>query len=73
MPSLVLPVRPGTSPTRWEYLCTGQESLGEAGAQGWELVSVTPLAATTTGSMSGYGTSFVGWYCFKRALPPPAP
>jgi hypothetical protein len=51
---VVPPARAGTAPTRWEHFCrrasaaslTGVDSftekLDDAGARGWELVSVTP-------------------------------
>jgi hypothetical protein len=71
-PSVVPAIRPGTSPTRWEYFCAGQESLAEAGAQGWEMISFSPMVVTTTGLGGAYGYTSItteSWYCFRRALP----
>jgi len=64
---VVPPVRAGTAPTRWEYQCAlveGSESTGvtptlnKLGAQGWELVSMTPTQ---------YRQEMM--VCGKRALP----
>ena len=65
----------GTSATRWEYVCkrasaaslNGVDSFGEklndAGAEGWELVSVVP--SHTDGPTVDTFT-----YCSKRSVPP---
>ena len=64
---VVQPVRAGTSPTRWEYECAlvqGSESarvtptLNKLGAEGWELVSLTPTQ---------FGQEMM--VCAKRAPP----
>ena len=69
---VVPPVRAGTNPTRWEYLCakTGgplSTAMTEMGAQGWELVSAFPsyLDHKMGGSLEAEAITF----CSKRALP----
>jgi hypothetical protein len=56
---VIPPARAGTTPTRWQYICTDDvEALREAGQKGWELVT-----ATVAGE---YGT--IREYCLKRPL-----
>jgi hypothetical protein len=72
---VIPPIRAGTQPMRWEYLCvqavrgTDQLSsaLNKAGAAGWELVSTVAshLDHEFAGSLDA--DAFV--FCFKRALP----
>jgi hypothetical protein len=68
---VIPPVRAGTNPTRWEYLCGESTSnlnghLVKPGTEGWELVSVflsdqkRYADGTTADTMA---------YCFKRPLP----
>jgi hypothetical protein len=64
---VVSPVRAGTTPTRWEYQCTGAETddvaktLNRFGAEGWELASMAPQGAGV------YVRAYT--LCAKRALP----
>jgi|ERR1043166_965097 hypothetical protein len=75
---VIPPIRAGTQPQRWEYLCVQvapeatklTPALNNAGAAGWELVS------TVAAHMDGEGlTGLTGLrsdsyvFCFKRALP----
>jgi hypothetical protein len=60
-PFVVPPVRAGTNPQKWEYMCTQDDTpdgvadkANKAGAQGWELV------------LSGGRSSLI--FCFKRPL-----
>ncbi len=71
----VPPVRAGTSPTRWEYLCTAasRETVGKhlkpIGQEGWEMVSAMVQGFET---MKGFGETsqaLAYTFCFKRALP----
>jgi hypothetical protein len=64
---LVVPkARAGTNPTRWEYHCvddlrikdTAPQELNAPGAEGWELVTMTP-----------HSNPAWALACFKRALP----
>jgi hypothetical protein len=56
------PARAGTSPARWEYLCETLNyeqlvgAVNDAGAKGWELVSVS------------HQDVFHELFCFKRPL-----
>jgi hypothetical protein len=68
MPSFVPAIRPGTSPTRYEYLCLDEAHLNEAGAQGWELAIAVPMVSGASSQYSGYTVS-TSWFCLKRALP----
>lgn len=61
---IIPPVRAGSSPQRWEYLCGNivfegmsgfKKIAADAGREGWELVGV----------FGGSGDA----YCFKRPLP----
>jgi hypothetical protein len=76
-PLLVPPVRAGTNPARWEYLCAEvhdakalQTWANGAGAQGWEL-------AASAGAGWGYGSGSTLTsakevnliWCFKRQRP----
>ena len=54
---VIPPVRAGTNPQRWEYMCAPNSEANKAGAQGWELVQIEK------------GTSFSNNWCFKRTLP----
>jgi hypothetical protein len=79
---VVPPARAGTNPTRWEYLCKAQVAgnpsatefsswgwtteLNRWGAEGWELVSVTPRPSSGFG---GFVTTHDFILCSKRALP----
>jgi hypothetical protein len=77
-PLLVPPVRAGTNPIRWEYLCTEihnrmgswpdtrrlQTLANTAGAEGWELVA----AAGAGWGQNSFGEMTHTW-CFKRPLP----
>ena len=73
---LVVPLaRAGTSSTRWEYFCkraspaslsgvdSFTEKLNDAGADGWELVSVVP-------SRIDGATVDMFTFCSKRLVPP---
>jgi len=68
---MVPPARAATTPTRWEYFCLRVPSgaltstLNSAGAEGWELASVTP--ADAGGRFGGDVDVFVS--CSKRPLP----
>jgi len=73
---VVPPVRAGTAPTRWEYLCNEatfatmrqlRAALNEAGDVGWEAVSVMPMHQdhSFNGDLEVDAISF----CAKRALP----
>jgi hypothetical protein len=64
---VIPPVRAGTNPTRWEYLCAESTSnlngyLAKPGAEGWELVSVFSVEQVNE-------TSKRLAYCLKRPLP----
>jgi len=69
---VVPPIRAGTAPARWEYLCTEASPtpssltshLNQLGTQGWDLVSATPLDKQING---GGGTNSVV-FCFRRGL-----
>jgi hypothetical protein len=68
---VVPPVRAGTNPTRWEYLCAETTSdlttqLSKFGPQGWELVSMFPVHQT---SMFGSTDADHFAFCLKRPLP----
>jgi len=63
---VVPPARAGTTPIRWEYLCTNgatAEQMNQVGAAGWELVTAVPLNPG-----GGWRDADLG-FCFKRALP----
>lgn len=76
---VIPPIRAGTQPQRWEYLCaqsspeTGKLSaaLNNAGSAGWELVSTAAAHMDNEGVLGRAGglqaDSYV--FCFKRALP----
>ena len=61
---------------RWEYMLIEWDRMGEAGfnrlgAQGWELVSVTPELKAMGGEMTTGGTrefKSETWFYFKRRL-----
>lgn len=60
---VIPPVRAGTAPTRWEYLCLQEHAddmaaYNKAGAAGWEMVSASSI-----------GNGNYATVCFKRALP----
>jgi len=62
---VVPPLHAQAAATRWEHNCghdASKAQLDEAGAQGWELVSVSVLHRTNTLQDS---TLF---YCFKRPV-----
>jgi hypothetical protein len=68
------PPRPGTSPTRWEYLCVDGMQLNAAGAQGWELATSTPfvgggIAPVMGGHGGGGAITTTMLFCLRRALP----
>jgi hypothetical protein len=69
---VVPPVRAGTNPPRWEYLCAriGAGSLTaqltKMGAEGWELASAMPAHQDTS---IGETTTDAFTVCTKRALP----
>jgi hypothetical protein len=73
---VIPPARAGTSPTRWEYLCTNvkqsvPEALAESGSKGWEMVSAFPShyeQGTGAGLLNDLKADAYG-FCFKRALP----
>jgi hypothetical protein len=65
----VLPARAGSDAPRWEYNCgvnASKEQLNEAGAQGWELVSVDVLATAGEVASDAVHATKVQ-FCFKRA------
>ena len=66
------PVRADTNPTRWEYTCVKigskfSTAMTEMGAQGWELVSVSPVYLDHKWDNSLEAETFM--FCSKRALP----
>ena len=76
---VIPPIRAGTQPQRWEYLCAQSSpetnklsaALNNAGGAGWELVS-TVAAHMDSGGVGTLGSGL--WtdsytFCFKRALP----
>jgi len=68
------PPRPGTTPTRWEYLCVDAAQLNAAGAQGWELSIAVPyiygmIGGISGGSGGGGSITSTATYCLRRALP----
>jgi len=76
---VIPPIRAGTQPQRWEYLCAQSSpetnkltpALNNAGGAVWELVSTVAarLESEGLGSVSTglHADSYV--FCFKRALP----
>ena len=67
---VVSPVRAGTNPTRWEYLCAETTSdlttqMSKFGQEGWELASMFPVHQT--GSFGSLDADHFG-YCLKRPL-----
>lgn len=70
-PAAAPPARAGTTPTRWETFCADvdpdelTEATNQAGAEGWDLVSVAPHQRT--GSLGTVHDTFI--FCAKRALP----
>jgi hypothetical protein len=73
-PLLVPPVRAGTNPTGWEYLCAEvheakdlQQWANAAGAQGWELAAAAGGGWGPGGGLTGDGVAFM--WCFKRPRP----
>ena len=73
---VVPPVRAGTSPTRWEYVCIASKpgafdrDLSRMGAEGWELATSFIGRYDVESSVGVNGAVGDGWgFCFKRALP----
>jgi len=68
---VVPPVRAGTSPARWEYLCGEVDAdaltaqLNKLGAEGWDLVT---QEASRTRPVNGATTTLGIGFCAKRAL-----
>lgn len=63
----VPPMRQGTSPTRWEFLCLQRpnlDQLAEAGEQGWDIVAIAK------GPRKSANFASAVMVCFHRELPP---